>query len=97
MTANSPSLLEDDRTRGVFRVARRAFTDPDILARERAAIFDHSWLYVGHESEIAKPGDFLTRKVAGRDVIFTRGKDGTVRAFFNTCPHRGALVCREAA
>ena len=97
MTASLQSLLDDDRSRGVFRVARRAFTDPDILARERAAIFNQSWLYVGHGSEIPQPGDFLTRKVAGRDVIFTRAKDGMVRAFFNTCPHRGALVCREAA
>ena len=97
MSLSPPPLLEDDRARGVFRVARRAFTDPEILARERAAIFNDSWLYVGHESEIRKPGDFLTRKVAGRDLLFTRGKDGTVRCFFNTCPHRGALVCREAA
>ncbi len=97
MTASTPVLLDDDRDRGLFRVARLAFTDPAILAREREAIFNRSWLYVGHESEIPQPGDFLTRKVAGRDVIFTRGKDTTVRAFFNTCPHRGALVCREAA
>lgn len=97
MTASVTALLDDDRGRGVFRVARRAFTDPRILARERDVIFNHSWLYVGHDSEIPQPGDFLTRKVAGRDVIFTRGKDQTVRAFFNTCPHRGALVCREAA
>ena len=97
MSVNAQSLLDDDRSRGVFRVARRAFTDPHILAREREVIFNNSWLYVGHESELAQPGDFLTRKVAGRDVIFTRGKDSTVRGFFNTCPHRGALVCREAA
>jgi NAD(P)-dependent dehydrogenase (short-subunit alcohol dehydrogenase family) len=46
----------DDRTRGIFRVNRRVFTDPEILELER---------YAGHESEIAKPGDFATRRVGG--------------------------------
>ncbi len=89
------TFVEDDRARGVFRVARRAFTDADVLERERALIFDQCWLYLGHASEIAKPGDFVARNVGGRELIFTRGKDGTVRCFFNTCPHRGAMVCRE--
>jgi len=90
-------LLEDDRARGLFRVARRAFVEPEILAQERRAIFDDCWLYLGHGSELAAPGDFLTRTVAGRDLIFVRGKDDVVRCFHNSCPHRGALVCREAS
>lgn len=89
------SLVEEDSSVGIFRVSRRAFVDPEVLARERALIFDRCWLYLGHESEITKPGDFLTRKVGGRELIFVRGKDGQIRAFFNTCPHRGAMVCRE--
>ena len=90
-------LVEDDPGAGAFRVARQSFTDPGILAHERAAIFDRCWLYVGHESEIAAPGDFLTRQVGGRELLFNRGKDGTVRCFYNSCPHRGAMVCRERA
>ncbi len=90
-----PGYLEDDRSRGVFRVARRAFTDPAILAREREVIFNTSWLYVAHESELPAPGDFLSRRVGGRELLLARGKDGTLRCFYNTCPHRGAMVCRE--
>ena len=66
MTASPSALLDDDRARGVFRVARRAFTDPVILARERAAIFDQCWLYLGHATELPNPGDFVARTVAGR-------------------------------
>ena len=93
--APAHGCVADDRANGVFRVARRAFTDADVLAAERAQIFERCWLYVGHESEIAAPGDFQSRQVGGRELIFVRDKQGTVRCFFNTCPHRGAMVCRE--
>ena len=88
-------FIIDDRDRGLFRVNRRVFVDPAVLERERRHIFDTCWLYVGHESELARSGDFLSRTVGGRELIFVRGKDQVVRAFFNTCPHRGAMVCRE--
>jgi p-cumate 2,3-dioxygenase alpha subunit len=93
--ADAHDLIVDDRARGVFRVNRRAFTDPEILEEERREVFDRSWLYAGHESEIANSGDFATRKVGGRPVILVRDGDGMARAFLNTCPHRGNIVCRE--
>jgi p-cumate 2,3-dioxygenase alpha subunit len=99
MAALASTVLEpfviEDRQRGIFRVNRRVFVDPDVLERERRCIFDKCWLYLGHESEVANKGDFLTRTVGGHELIVVRGQDGIVRAFFNTCPHRGAMVCRE--
>ncbi|MGH8998755.1 MAG: aromatic ring-hydroxylating oxygenase subunit alpha, partial [Acidimicrobiia bacterium] len=88
-------LIIDDSERGLFKVHRSTMTSPDVLQRERDAIFEHSWLYLGHDSELRQPGDFVTRTVAGRPLIFTRDGTGRVRAFLNTCPHRGAEVCRE--
>src|SRR6266446_2301081 len=93
--AEMQDLILDDRARGIFRVNRRVFTDPEILEQERREVFDRSWLYAGHESEIANPGDFVTRRVGGRPVILVRDADGTARAFLNTCPHGGNIVCRE--
>jgi p-cumate 2,3-dioxygenase alpha subunit len=90
-------FIEDDPVRGVFRVARRALTSPEVLAREREAIFSKVWLYLGHESEVRNPGDFVRRTVAGRPLIFVRTKRGDVRALFNTCTHRGATICRQDA
>ncbi len=84
-----------DPSRNLFKVSRRNFTDPDILEAEREQIFDRCWLYLGHDSELAQPGDFVTRVVAGRPILFTRDKTGELHAMFNTCPHRGATVCRE--
>jgi p-cumate 2,3-dioxygenase alpha subunit len=88
-------LIEDDPERGVFRVHRSAFTSPQLLQLERERIFDRCWLYLGHESEVERPGDYVRRHVAGRPLFMVRGEDGVVRAFYNSCTHRGALVCRR--
>lgn len=93
--SNLETLVENDESQGLFRVARRAFTQPEVIEAEYEAIFNKCWLYIGHESEIAKKGDFVRRIVAKRNLIFNRDTDGKLNAFFNTCPHRGAEVCRE--
>lgn len=88
-------LVIDNQQDGVFRVNRQAFFSPEIFACEQERIFARCWIYAGHESEVPNPGDFCSRRVAGRPVILVRGDDGTVRVLLNTCTHRGALVCRE--
>jgi phenylpropionate dioxygenase-like ring-hydroxylating dioxygenase large terminal subunit len=65
------------------------------VGTEILRVFDRSWLYVGHESEIPKAGDFVTRQIAGRPVILVRGTDDVVRVLLNSCTHRGAEVCRQ--
>lgn len=88
-------LIEDRADAGVFRVHRSSMTSPEIFELERTRIFDRSWLYVGHDSELQHPGDYRRRTVAGRPLFFIRGSDGEIRVFYNTCTHRGATVCRR--
>jgi len=88
-------LIQDDRERGIFRVHRRSFVEPAIFELERKRIFGRCWLYAGHESELARPGDFITRRVGGRPLLLVRNREGEVQAFINACPHRGNTVCRE--
>jgi len=90
-----PLVLNDPQAQS-FQVNRAAMVDPDILELERRRVFDACWIYVGHESEVRSPGDFRTRAVCGRPVIFSRDSKNAVRVFLNTCRHRGAMVCREA-
>ena len=90
-------LVIDDRKRGVFRVHRSCMASPGLFQRERELIFDRCWIYLGHESEVERPGDYRRRTVAGRPLFFVRGKDGQVRVFLNSCPHRGAMICRRDA
>jgi len=62
LSQNIELLVDPARQR--FKVPRASFVDPDVVAAERQAIFDRCWLYLGHASEIAAPGQFVTRTVA---------------------------------
>ena len=90
------SFVIDDPTTSTFRVNRRSMVDPEVLEAERRRVFDQVWLYVGHDSEVATPGDYVARTVNGRALILCRDEAGAVRVWLNSCTHRGATVCREA-
>src|SRR5215813_3332249 len=89
------NLIIDDRHHARFKVHRSAFVSDEVLAAEREQVFGKCWLYLGHTSEVRQPGDFVSRRVGGRALLFMRGRDGKLHAVYNTCPHRGAMVCRE--
>jgi phenylpropionate dioxygenase-like ring-hydroxylating dioxygenase large terminal subunit len=93
--SRSGSLLLEDREASTFRVSREAFRSQEVFDRERRLLWDRHWLYLGHESELAKPGDFKVRTVAGRSLILCRSADGELHAYLNACPHRGTILCRE--
>jgi phenylpropionate dioxygenase-like ring-hydroxylating dioxygenase large terminal subunit len=57
-------------------------------------IFARTWLFVGHESQIPKPGDFMVSRMGEEQVIVTRDKQHRVQVLLNSCRHRGNLVCR---
>ena len=75
-------------------VNRRAFRDPEIYAAEQDRIFKRCWLFVGHESQIPSPGDFVTSYMGEEPVVVTRGPDGGINVLINSCRHRGMRVCR---
>ena len=89
------SYIVDDHEKKSFLLDREVLVSEDILRQEMAHIFGRCWIYVGHASELKKPGDFRSRKVAGRPVIFMRDQKGHIHCLFNTCRHRGAIVCTE--
>lgn len=75
----------------------RLYADPQAWAREREAVFGHSWLFVGHEEEAARPGDWLATDIAGHRLLVVRGGDERLRGFHNVCRHRaGPLVTGRA-
>jgi p-cumate 2,3-dioxygenase alpha subunit len=89
-------MVVDDQQNNVFRVHRSAMTSAQVHLDEIERIFGRSWLYVGHESEIPQPGDFVRRPITGRPVFMVRGsKSGHINVFHNSCTHRGAMVCRQ--
>jgi phenylpropionate dioxygenase-like ring-hydroxylating dioxygenase large terminal subunit len=78
-----------------FRVHTRAYTDQSIFSLEQQRIWRKNWVYLGHESEVSNPGNYMTTYIGDQPVIITRGRDGNLNAFYNRCRHRGALVCRD--
>ena len=64
------------------------YRDPAAHARERQGVFAAGWQFLGHETEIPAPGDYMAGEVAGWPVLAVRGADGTLRAFHNVCRHR---------
>jgi phenylpropionate dioxygenase-like ring-hydroxylating dioxygenase large terminal subunit len=77
-------------------VHRDLYVSRQIFDDEMHYLFGNTWVYVGHESEIAKPNDFVTRRIGRRPVILTRTRAGALEVLINRCTHRGAVVCRQA-
>src|SRR4051812_47578636 len=78
-------------------VSASVFTDWELYKLELERVFDRSWLFVAHESEILRPGDFVTRRMGSERVIVSRGTDGGVHVMLNACRHRLRPVCMEDA
>ncbi|MEC9340658.1 MAG: aromatic ring-hydroxylating dioxygenase subunit alpha [Pseudomonadota bacterium] len=91
------SLLRDDPAAGLFQVHRDAFLDPRVFEREMTHIFEGTWVFVGLESEVAQPHDFVTRQIGRQPVVLARDGDGILRCFLNSCSHRGTLLCPDRA
>ena len=81
------ALVQDDR------IHASLYTDPRIFADEMERIFHRGWVFVGHDSEIAQAGDFVTRHLGTEPVIMVRGREGEVSVLVNRCMHRGTMLC----
>lgn len=64
------------------------YTDPEVYARELQGLLAQTWQFAGHESEAANPGDYFSFEIAGESLFAIRGRDGTLRTFYNVCQHR---------
>ena len=53
-------------------------------------IFGAAWIYIGHESQVKKPGDYFATQIGRQPVVMVRDADGKVRVIHNQCAHRGA-------
>lgn len=73
------------------------YADIEFADLERRHVFGRSWLFVAHDDELPNPGDYLQIEAIPEPVFLVRGEDGVVRAFFNTCMHRGAALVLDAA
>lgn len=89
MTKNTLVNLEDGL------MDRAIYTDQNIYRAELEEIFAKCWLFLGVASQVENPHDFFLAYMGDDSVIVTRDGDGTLRAFLNSCRHRGMRLCRE--
>jgi nitrite reductase/ring-hydroxylating ferredoxin subunit len=68
-------------------------TDPDIYEMELNNIFSRTWQFLGHESELKQPGDYVTRWMVNDPVLLVKTNTGEIKAFLNSCTHRGTHLC----
>ncbi len=94
MTTIATRVLESLRTRARdTALAREFYTDPDIFQLDLQQIFYKEWLFAAHTVELPQSGSYLTLQIGAYPVLLTRAGDGIIRAFINSCRHRGARVC----
>ena len=90
-----PKASDYGLTKGYTDAAN--YHSPDIFTAEREAVFKQSWLCVGQLKDLPENGDYIRKQIPVLDasIIVVRGNDGTVRAFYNHCTHRGVPLIEE--
>ncbi len=78
------------------RVSRSIYTEPAIFDLEMERIFNNSWVYVGHDTQVPNPGDYFSTVIGQQPVLLARHVDGNAYLLHNRCGHRGALVCNRS-
>lgn len=71
------------------------YTDPKVYDLEMKKLFFDGWVFVGHESEVPSPNDWLTRMIGPEPVIMVRTREGAVSVVSNRCAHRGNMLCHQ--
>lgn len=72
------------------------YTDADIFRFDMESIFYREWLFAIPACELEKPGSYVTHQIGEYGIILVRGADNVIRAFHNTCRHRGSILCKAA-
>src|SRR6202048_592028 len=93
MTARD-TILHRLRGRNLETALEREFyCSPEDYQIDRQMIWYRDWLFVGHDCEVLNPGNYMTVQIGEYPVVVVRDRDGSLRAFHNTCRHRGSRIC----
>jgi glycine betaine catabolism A len=77
---------------GAKTLAQQYFVLPEVFAEEQDRIFSKQWVLVGHQSQLAEPGDYFVAEVASESLIIVRDKGAELHGFYNVCRHRGTRL-----
>ncbi len=75
------------------RVHHSVYTDERIFDLEMDEMFEKTWVYCGHESQVKAPGDYYTMRIGRQPMVMVRDKSLAIHVLYNRCPHRGVELC----
>ncbi|MCV6577151.1 MAG: aromatic ring-hydroxylating dioxygenase subunit alpha [Cohaesibacter sp.] len=84
------------RRNPAYALEQAFYNDPDIFNIDLEMIHYRDWLFAIPACELEKPGSYVTHKVGSYRIIIVRGADNEIRAFHNSCRHRGSIICKAA-
>ena len=64
-------------------VHRDVYVDEEVFQLEMEHLFANTWVYVGHDSQVPKQGDFFTTTIGSQPLIMVRHTDDSVRVLYN--------------
>ena len=73
------------------------YRDPEFLELEQEYLWARSWLYACHADQLPAPGSFRLLEASGSSIVLVRGEDQAIRAFYNTCRHRGGPLVKAGS
>ncbi|MBB3975839.1 Rieske 2Fe-2S family protein [Rhizobium azooxidifex] len=95
MDIRSDVLRKIRNRREGYSLDQAFYIDQDYYKLDLETVWYRDWLFVGHDCEIPRAGNFFTLQVGDYPVVITRDRQGTVRALHNSCRHRGSRVCSQ--
>jgi phenylpropionate dioxygenase-like ring-hydroxylating dioxygenase large terminal subunit len=84
---SAPNLVLEDR------VHKSLYLNPDFFEEELDKVFNNTWVWLAHDSEISEAGSYKTAKIGRHPVIVARDRKNNIHVMLNRCRHRGATVC----
>src|SRR5882762_7236337 len=76
-------------------VHRDVYVDQDVFRLEMEHLFSNTWVYVGHDSQVANAGDYFGTTIGTQPVLMVRHTDKSVHVLHNRCPHKGTRITTE--
>ena len=73
-------------------VHRDLYIDDELFALEMQHLWRNTWVYVGHDSQVPKAGDYFTTQIGLEPVILVRDPSGDVNVLMNRCAHKGTRL-----
>ena len=81
-------------TREGYSFEQEFYASEAVFKADMEQIISRKWLLAGHASRIPNKGDYFLFRVGAEQIIVIRENEGTIRAFFNVCRHRGSTICQ---